>query len=120
MGRDSLQRDENMHGGRSEKLTLIIPISGTESNVVDLGNPKSRRDIQSFHIYCPTTTGVITIEVSGDAGATWVGLKIGGSTPSVTNGFCNIMDVEPSWDLMRIKSGSAEAAARSFTVATVV
>lgn len=106
---------------RYEKFTAVIANGATESNTLDFTNPRGRMSARALHVYAPATlTGTITVEVSNNAGSTWFGLKIGGSTPGITAAFCNILDVEPAWDLMRLKSGSAEGAERTFTIVIVV
>ena len=71
-------------------------------------------DLSALELYAPSAlTGTITIEVSPDGGTSWFTKQSGGSDISIAAN--KAVTIEPSvGNLVRLKSGSAEASARTF------
>ena len=91
---------------------LVIASSGTttpeRTAKADYG------DAENIVIFAPATlTGTVTVEVSDVPGGTFVPLQSGGADVTLPAGKATTI-TEVGFPAMRFKSGSAEAAARTF------
>jgi hypothetical protein len=81
---------------------------------------KGLDDARAITIQAPSAlTGTITVQISTDAGTTWSDLTSGGSDVTIAAGN-SLTITDPCFNALRVASGSAEGAERTFLVAKVV
>lgn len=104
-------------GLQAQSLTdMVIASSGTESNVLDIAE---LNNAEKLIIYSPSAlTGTITIEVSQD-NSTFVTLQLNGSDINPAAGKATEVD-KPAFRYMKLLSGSAEAAERTFQISKLI
>lgn len=76
-------------------------------------------DARCVSVFAPAAlTGVVTVQVSNDGGTTWFDLQDGtGAGSDVTIGVGNVRRLDwCGWNGLRVTSGSAEGAERTFKV----
>lgn len=92
---------------------LVIASSATDTTTAITA---SLEDAESVTIVAPSAlTGTVTIKGSVDGGTTYVDVGSGGT--DVTIGAGNAVTLSPfTFNALKVTSGSAEAAERTFTV----
>ena len=96
---------------------LVIASSGTDSSAV-AADPHYQR-ARAIIIQAPATlTGTITVQVSLDGGTTYADLQSGGADVTIAAASVAVIDFQ-GWTHLRVKSGSAEGAERTFIAKAV-
>ena len=110
-----------MSGVLHERFTLTILSGQANSEVYDLRSPKARQLLQAIHFYSPATLPEdINIQVSYNAGTTWDILRSAGVDIVLDPSRADVIDVEPSWDQLRLSTTTSTVAGnRVFNVRTV-
>jgi hypothetical protein len=95
--------------------TLTIASGGTASGAIEVGD----KPIRSLVIAAPAAlTGVVSVQVSLDAGVTWKYLTSGGADIQIAAARCVVVDCV-GYDQVRVFSSAAEGGARAFVLKVV-